>query len=128
MIINYDADRQKEVVRNSNGDCSIWGRKAETILATYHTTTGQEKQSLLLVSGWWGISRHFHYIPEIAAAFCWTIPALFQSILPYFYFIFLVILLTHRAVRDDRRCREKYGRHWEQYCKAVPSKIIPALF
>ena len=74
------------------------------------------------------MSRHFHYIPEIAAAFFWTVPALFESTLPYFYFVFLVILLTHRAVRDDVRCKEKYGKFWNKYCEKVPSKIIPFLF
>ena len=128
MLINYDADRQKETVRNTNGNCTIWGRKPVTILAEYRTTTGEDKTSLLLVSGWWGISRHFHYIPELMAAFAWTIPALFYSPIPYFYFVFLTILLFHRAVRDDERCGEKYGSHWKEYCEKVPSKIIPFFF
>ncbi len=128
VLINYDADRQKELVRNTNGNCTIWGRKPVTILANYQTTTGEKKRSLLLVSGWWGVSRHFHYIPELMAALAWSIPALFINGLPYFYFVFLVILLTHRAIRDDGRCREKYGKYWEEYCKQVPRKIIPFLF
>ena len=41
------------------------------------------------------------------------------------YFLFLVILLTHRAFRDDARCRSKYGSYWEKYCAAVPYKIVP---
>ena len=52
------------------------------IRASYQTSEGEEKKSLLLASGWWGISRHFHYIPEIAAAFFWTVPALFTNPLP----------------------------------------------
>ncbi len=128
VLINYDADRQKELVRNSNGNCTIWGSKPDTILAKYRTTTGVEKTSLLLVSGWWGVSRHFHYIPEITAAFCWTVPVLFQSPVPWFYFIFLTILLTHRSIRDDGRCREKYGIYWDQYCYIVTSRIVPYIF
>lgn len=128
ILINYDADRHKETVRNTNGNCTIWGRKPVTILADYQTTTGEGKKSLLLVSGWWGISRHFHYIPELMAALAWSIPALFYSIVPYVYFIFLLILLTHRATRDDERCREKYGTHWDEYCKKVPYKIVPFVF
>lgn len=128
VLINYDADRQKETVRNTNGNCTIWGKKPVTILADYCTTTGEDKKSLLLVSGWWGVSRHFHYIPELMAAFAWSIPALFDSALPYFYFVFLIILLFHRAVRDDVRCSEKYGTHWNEYCKKVPNKIVPFVF
>lgn len=128
IYINYNADNHKEHVRNTQGACTIWGKKPEVIHATYYTSKGEEKKSLLLVSGWWGVSRHFHYIPELTAAFCWTVPALFSSLLAYFYFIFLVILLTHRSVRDDKRCMEKYGSYWKQYCEKVPYKIIPFVF
>ena len=128
VLLNYDADRHKELVRNTNGNCTIWGRKPDTILARYRTTTGVEKTSLLLVSGWWGVSRHFHYIPELMAAFSWTVPVLFDCPTPYFYFMFLLILLTHRSVRDDVRCGEKYGQYWTKYCQLVPSRIVPYLF
>lgn len=128
IFLNYDADRQRELTRNTNGDCKIWGKTPVMIRATYHTSEGKERKSLLLVSGWWGVSRHFHYIPELLAAFFWTLPALFTSPVPYFYFGFLVILLTHRAWRDDKRCAEKYGKYWSQYCQKVPYKIIPFLF
>ena len=128
IYINYDADHQKETVRNQHGNCTLWGRKVDVIEATYRTSKGEERKSLLLASGWWGISRHFHYIPEILAAFCWSVSALFESSLPYFYFVFLVILLTHRSIRDDKRCLEKYGSSWLEYCKKVPYKIVPFLF
>lgn len=128
IFINYDADRQKEKVRNTQGACKIWGKTPEVIRATYRTSKGEEKTSLLLVSGWWGVSRHFHYIPELSVAFLWSVPALFGSIMAYFYFMFLVILLFHRAVRDDKRCEEKYGSYWRQYCERVPYKIIPCVF
>ena len=128
VYVNYNADSHKEHVRNNNGECTIWGRRPELIRATYLTSEGVEKTSLLLVSGWWGVSRHFHYIPELTAAFCWTLPALFHNPLPYFYFLFLLILLMQRSVRDDRRCQEKYGRYWDEYRKRVPYKIVPYLF
>lgn len=128
IYINYDADHQKEMVRNLRGNCTIWDEQVDVIEAVYRTSEGEEKKSLLLASGWWGVSRHFHYIPEIIAAFCWSVPALFDNALPYFYFVFLVILLTHRSVRDDKRCLEKYGNFWLAYCKKVPYKIVPFLF
>ena len=68
------------------------------------------KQSLLLCSGWWGLSRHFHYVTEIAGAFCWSVPALFTHIAPYFYVIFLTILLVDRSFRDDARCVQRIDR------------------
>jgi 7-dehydrocholesterol reductase len=71
--------------------------------------------------------RHFHYIPEILASVFWCIPSLFESPLPYFYPIYLTILLTDRAWRDDKRCADKYKEYWTQYCKKVPYKIIPGV-
>jgi hypothetical protein len=50
------------------------------IEAQYVTEAGERKQSLLLISGWWGLARHFHYAPEIAAAFLWSVPALFTHV------------------------------------------------
>ena len=94
----------------------IWGKKPEFIKAYY--TTGEsstKKESLLLLSGWWGLSRHFHYVPEIMAAFCWSVPGVFasHSFYPLMYVSFLIVLLFDRAYRDDVRCREKYGSYWD---------------
>ncbi len=128
IFINYLADRQRQYVRLKNGDCTIWRKKPELIFANYKTEWGEDKQSLLLVSGWWGISRHFHYIPEILGAFCWSVPALFGSALPYFYLVFLTLLLLDRAYRQERRCASKYGKDWQKYCERVPFRLIPFLY
>jgi len=125
ILINYMADRQRQKVRATNGECTVWGKKPLVTVANYVTTKGEQKQSLLLASGWWGIARHFHYVPEMLGAWCWTLPALFGNFLPYFYVVFLTILLVHRAFRDDQRCADKYGRDWDNYCTKVPYKIIP---
>ena len=127
IFINYWADHQRQTVRATNGDCKVWGKKPEVIVGNYTTEKGEKKQSLLLVSGWWGVSRHFHYIPEVMGAFFWTLSALFDNFLPYFYVIFLAILLTERAFRDDNRCAFKYGKDWDTYCERVPYKIIPGI-
>jgi len=123
-----DANRQRQRVRETGGETTVWRRKPELIQAEYTTEDGETRKSLLLVSGWWGISRHFHYVAEITAALAWTLPAMFENLLPYFYVIFLTILLVHRAGRDDRRCRKKYGRYWKQYCERVPHCIIPHVY
>ena len=78
--------------------------------------------------GWWGLARHFHYLPELLAAFCWTVPVLLGQCLPYFYVVFLTLLLTDRAFRDDTRCASKYGKYWTQYTKSVPYKMVPYVF
>lgn len=126
--INYFADRQRQKVRLTAGQCTVWGKKPDVIVASYKTVQGVKKQSLLLASGWWGLSRHFHYIPECLSALFWTLPALFSNLLPYFYVIYLGCLLFDRAFRQERHCARKYGKDWEKYCERVPYKIIPFLF
>lgn len=125
VLFNYLADAQRQKVRATHGNCRVWGKAPKLIHARYRDQHGNEKENLLLVSGFWGISRHFHYLLEISLAFFWTLPALFTHFLPWFYVIFLTILLVHRAYRDEKRCSEKYGAYWVEYCKAVPNKIIP---
>ena len=128
IVINFLADRQRQQVRAKNGACLVWKRTPSLIEAVYQTQNGETKQSLLLASGWWGISRHFHYIPELCGAFFWSLPALFTNFYPYFYVCFLTILLFDRAFRHDKRCADKYGQYWDQYCERVPYKIIPYLY
>mmetsp|Transcript_698 Transcript_698/g.2050 ORF Transcript_698/g.2050 Transcript_698/m.2050 type:complete len:485 (-) Transcript_698:720-2174(-) len=125
IYINYDSDRQRQVFRESGGRALVWGAKPHKITAHYTTGDGATKTSLLLTSGWWGLARHFHYLPELLAAFLWTVPATFTHVLPYFYVTFLTLLLTDRAFRDDERCRAKYGKYWAKYSTLVPYKMIP---
>ncbi|CAM6033731.1 unnamed protein product [Sphagnum compactum] len=126
--INYDCDCQRQQFRKSNGKDKVWGRTPEMIEAQYVTEAGERKQSLLLISGWWGLARHFHYAPEIAASFLWSVPALFTHAFPYFYVFYLTLLLVDRAERDDKRCQLKYNTYWEKYKKRVPYKILPHIY
>ena len=97
ICINYEADRQRAHARATGGNCIIWGAKPRMIAASYTTEKGETKHSLLLASGWWSVSRHFHYLPELTAAFCWSLPCGFNSFLPFFYFVFLTPLLMDRG-------------------------------
>ncbi|KAL8043638.1 hypothetical protein ABFX02_09G128037 [Erythranthe guttata] len=128
IYINYDCDRQRQEFRRTNGKGLVWGKAPSKIVASYTTTTGETKSSILLTSGWWGLARHFHYVPEILAAFFWTLPALFNHFLPYFYVVFLTILLLDRAKRDDDRCKSKYGKYWKLYCDKVPCRVVPGIY
>lgn len=125
IMINYFADRQRQVVRATKGACLVWGKKPVVTVAHYTTENGENKENILLISGWWGFSRHFHYIPELLGALCWSLPALFNDFMPYFYVVFLAVLLIDRAFRDDKRCAKKYGEDWGKYCEQVPYKLIP---
>jgi 7-dehydrocholesterol reductase len=128
IAVNYAADEQRQRVRDTGGRTTIWGRKPQLIHARYRGPDGEERTNLLLASGYWGIARHFHYVPEIMLALAWTLPAGVEHALPYFYVFFLTILLVDRARRDDGRCRKKYGEDWEEYCRRVRWKILPGIY
>jgi 7-dehydrocholesterol reductase len=123
--INYDADNQRAIFRATKGKALVWGKKPDMIVASYVTEKGEKKESLLLCSGWWSISRHFHYLPELGAAFFWCIPGLNLEQGLFYCFPFLTILLADRGFRDDARCAAKYGKHWDKYKQRVPYKFIP---
>lgn len=125
ILVNYWADWQRQHFRTCKGKCKVWGRTPTLIEANYVTDAGERKKSLLLTCGWWGIARHFHYVPEILGALFWSLPALFGNFLPYFYVVYLTVLLTDRAFRDEERCSKKYGEDWQRYCDSVPYKILP---
>jgi 7-dehydrocholesterol reductase len=127
IACGFVADNQRHRARATRGKTRIWGRPAQTIIGHYIDDNGERKSNVLLVSGFWGIARHFHYVPEILEGFFWTLPALFGSAVPYFYLIFVTALLVGRASRDDKRCALKYGADWDEYRRRVPYKIIPGL-
>ena len=127
VLTNYVADAQRQRVRATRGKTTVWGKAPVLVVGHYTTEAGEKKESLLLASGFWGLARHFHYVPEILGAFFWTLPALFAGALPYFYVVFLTVLLVDRAHRDDNRCAAKYGADWDTYRKRVPYKIVPGV-
>lgn len=49
-------------------------------------------------------------------------------LITYFYMVYFAVLLVHRERRDDEKCRRKYGKDWEEYCRQVPSRIIPGIY
>lgn len=87
-----------------------------------------ETGSRLLVSGWWGVSRHINYFGDWCMGLSWCLATGFSSVIPYFYVVYFATLLVHRAYRDDLKCRAKYKKDWEKYCEMVPWKIVPYVY
>lgn len=108
---NWQKDRYK---RNPN--TLIWGKPAQTL------------GGRLLISGWWGIGRKINYTGELIVYFTFAFCTGMQSWIPYLLPASLVILLTHRAGRDDRRCQAKYGKLWADYCQKARFRIIPFIY
>jgi protein-S-isoprenylcysteine O-methyltransferase Ste14 len=98
----------------------IWGEKPEFIQT--------ERGTLLLTSGWWGVSRHSNYLGDWMMGLAWSLNCGFGRLLPYFYPIYFAILLIHREWRDARHCAAKYGRDWERYTERVRWRIIPGIY
>jgi len=51
-----------------------------------------------------------------------------SSPIPYFYPVYLLILLIWRESRDEARCAEKYREIWAEYRKLVPWRILPYVY
>jgi delta14-sterol reductase len=83
----------------------------------------------LLMSGFWGLSRHINYLGEILMATGIVLCASHSSsIWPWLYPLYYIALLFPRQRADDKICAHKYGELWEQYVKKVPYKIIPYIY
>jgi delta14-sterol reductase len=109
------ANQQKHAFRR-DPSVRIWGRRPRTI------------ENRLLVSGFWGIGRKLNYTGELCLYIAWTALAGWSSPLAWLLPLWLASLLVHRAARDDRRCRAKYGTMWDQYCRAVRFRMVPFLY
>jgi len=84
----------------------------------------------ILVSGFWGASRHMNYLGEwfhssaIALAF-----GHFTNLWAWTYFIWIVTLFVIRQREDDHYCARKYGpEKWAEYQARVKYRICPWVY
>jgi protein-S-isoprenylcysteine O-methyltransferase Ste14 len=83
----------------------------------------------VLTGGFWGLSRHINYLGEILMASALALVLGYPGALaPWLYPLYYVLLLVPRQVADDRRCAERYGPLWDEYCRRVPYRIVPYLY
>jgi protein-S-isoprenylcysteine O-methyltransferase Ste14 len=83
----------------------------------------------LLCNGFWGLSRHVNYLGEILMALGLTLSLGYPAdLVAWLYPVYYVALLVPRQRDDDRRCAEKYGELWREYCRRVPHRIIPWVY
>ncbi|KAI6247664.1 7-dehydrocholesterol reductase [Erysiphe necator] len=127
-ILFRSVNHQKDLVRRTQGDCLIWGKKPQLVRVKYRTKDGLEHNSILLCSGWWGYARHINYLGDLILSFSMCAACGFNHLLPWTYAIYMGILLTHRCYRDEQRCSLKYGKGWDEYCKRVKWVICPGIF
>ncbi|KAJ5575279.1 hypothetical protein N7450_009178 [Penicillium hetheringtonii] len=113
--------------------------------------------SKLMTSGWWGLARHINYLGDWTMSWAYCLPTgiagytIIESISPstgtlqkqavqtpevrgwgmiltYFYLLYFGVLLIHREMRDEEKCRKKYGADWDRYTSMVRSRIIPGIY
>ncbi|WPG98305.1 Delta(14)-sterol reductase [Acrodontium crateriforme] len=109
--------------------------------------------SKLLTSGWWGTARHINYLGDWLMSWAYCLPTLaagyklvpsilhpgtrlvstdgmagWATPITYFYMLYFAILLIHREMRDEEKCRRKYGADWEKYCQQVRYRILPGIY
>jgi len=83
----------------------------------------------LLVSGFWGLSRHINYLGEILMATGLALALGYPAALgPWLYPLYYVALLVPRQHHDDLRCAAKYGPLWTAYTRRVRWRIIPGIY
>ena len=83
----------------------------------------------LLVSGFWGVSRHVNYLGEILMATGLTLAlGRPEELTTWLYPLYYVALLVPRQIDDDRRCALKYGPLWVAYVARVRFRIVPGVY
>jgi Delta14-sterol reductase len=88
----------------------------------------------ILISGWWGLSRHINYLGEIIQALALALPGYlvaqtpYMKFLPFLYPIYYLLLFIPRQIDDDAVCKVKYGVVWDEYVKLVPYRICPGVW
>ncbi|MFI1401137.1 DUF1295 domain-containing protein [Streptomyces sp. NPDC020681] len=118
-VVFRGANLQKHRFRK-DPSAIVWGKQAKFLA----TKTGHS----LLASGWWGLVRHPNYLGDLLMGLAWCLLCGFRSPLPYFYIVFLTVLLVHRERRDDALCSARYGAVWDAYRARVPRRIVPGVY
>lgn len=119
FYIFRSANGQKHRFKTNPRDPSVAGLRTISVL---------NNRKKLLADGWWGASRHINYFGDWLMGLSWCLCCGFSSLIPYFYAIYFAMLLAHRQIRDDEKCRKKYGSDWDIYCELVPYRIVPFVY
>ena len=69
--------------------------------------------------------RKINYTGDWLMGLSWCLCCGLTTPVAYFYSTYFLVLLIHRAVRDDHFCALKYGDDWKAYKARVPAVFIP---
>ena len=116
------------IFRSSNNEKNVFRTNPNHPTVKHLKTLSTKAGTKLIISGWWGVSRHINYFGDWIMGVAWCLPCGFDSIIPYFYAFYFLGLLVHREIRDEEKCRNKYGEDWDKYCQIVRWRIIPYVY
>lgn len=121
MLQGGDADKYRSPISTR----IFFGDKKVQYLKT-------KEGSLLLVSGFWGLARHFNYVGDLTMCIGWAVacynPGSPFPFLPIGYCCYFWLMDCHRCWRDEVRCAKKYGDDWVKYKSQVPYAILPGVW
>lgn len=108
----------------------FWFKQASAQRRPEKSIRSADGKHVLFCGGLWGVARHINYVGEIleAAGIALAVGHPTTAWSPWLYPLYYVGLLVTRERDDDRRCREKYGPLWEEYCRRVPYRLIPLVY
>jgi len=128
FFIFRSSNAQKDAFRKNPSGYLIAGVPAKYIKCSFLSSDGKRYQSTLLTSGWWGVGRHMNYTGDLMGSLAYCLCCGFDHLLPYFYIIYMTILLLHRIYRDEDRLKAKYGEDWNKYISIVPYRLLPGIY
>ncbi|KAK4934594.1 erg24, C-14 sterol reductase, partial [Elasticomyces elasticus] len=133
------------VFRSSNNEKSRFRKDPNDPRIAHLTSMETKSGSRLITSGWWGTARHINYLGDWIMSFSYCLPTglagykIVHHINPvtgtdhpevtqdsmrgwgmlftYLYIVYFGVLLVHREMRDEEKCRKKYGADWDRYCE-----------
>ena len=115
FVMFRGANQQKHRFKQ-DPNARIWGLPARSL------------DGRLLVSGFWGVGRKLNYTGELTLYWSWTLLCGFHSFIPFLVPLWLTAFLPHRAWRDEKRCRAKYGKLWDAYCARARFRMFPFVY
>ncbi|KAG5519328.1 hypothetical protein PMAC_001953 [Pneumocystis sp. 'macacae'] len=116
------------IFRGANSQKNAFRKNPEASSVRHLAYITTERGNKLIISGWWGKSRHINYFGDWLMAWAWCFSTGFENPITYFYVVYFTILLIHRERRDNHMCSIKYGKDWDKYCHRVPYRIIPYIY
>ena len=114
------------LARGANMQKFVFKRDPEALFLGLRPEALTDGKRRLLVSGFWGVSRHVNYLGEVLMGTGIALAVGFPAMpWPWLYPLYYVLLLFPRQMDDDARCAAKYGALWDRYQERVPYRIIP---